>query len=165
MPAYNTSEPIVPLTLNQKNSLFKFFLSDVGLLTTMYGKATKLKILNNDSDVNYGAIYENIAAQELLTHGYKLFYYNTKKQGEVDLMIEYENEVLPIEIKSGKTYQRHSALNNLLEMENYTVKQAIVFNNYNVEVKGKIVYYPIYMLMFLNENETLRMPKVQIEEF
>ena len=51
------------------------------------------------------------------------------------------------------------------EMENYIVKQAIVFNNYNVEVKGKIVYYPIYMLMFLNENETLRMPKVQIEEF
>ncbi len=165
MPAYNTSEPIVPLTLNQKNSLFKFFLSDVGLLTTMYGKATKLKLLNNDSDVNYGAIYENIAAQELLAHGHKLFYYNTKKQGEVDLMIEYENEVLPIEIKSGKTYQRHSALNNLLEMENYTVKQAIVFNNYNVEVKGKIVYYPIYMLMFLNENETLRMPKVQIEGF
>ena len=165
MPAYNTSEPIVPLTLNQKNSLFKFFLSDVGLLTTMYGKATKLKLLNNDSDVNYGAIYENIAAQELLAHGHKLFYYNTKKQGEVDLMIEYENEVLPIEIKSGKTYQRHSALNNLLEMENYTVKQAIVFNNYNVKVKGKIVYYPIYMLMFLNENETLRMPKVQIEGF
>lgn len=165
MPAYNTSEPIVPLTLNQKNSLFKFFLSDVGLLTTMYGKATKLKILNNDLDINYGAIYENVAAQELIAHTYKLFYYNTKKQGEVDLMIEYENEVLPIEIKSGKTYQRHSALNNLLEMENYNVKQAIVFNNYNVEVKGKIVYYPIYMLMFLNENETLRMPKVQIEGF
>lgn len=165
MSAYNTSEPIVPLQLNEKSSLFKFFLSDVGLLTTMYGKATKLKILNNEEDINCGAIYENVAAQELLSHKYKLFYYNTKSQGEVDLMIEYQGNVLPIEIKSGKTYQRHSALNNLLKIENYTINQAFVFNNYNVEVKNKIVYYPIYMLMFINENEMLQMPKVEIKGF
>ena len=165
MSAYNTSEPIVPLQLNEKSSLFKFFLSDVGLLTTMYGKATKLKILNNEEDINCGAIYENVAAQELLAHKYKLFYYNTKSQGEVDLMIEYNGDVLPIEIKSGKTYQRHSALNNLLKIENYKIDQAFVFNNYNVEVKDKIVYYPIYMLMFINEDEMLQMPKVEIKGF
>ena len=165
MSAYNTSEPIVPLQLNEKSSLFKFFLSDVGLLTSMYGKATKLKILNNEEDINCGAIYENVAAQELLAHKYKLFYYNTKSQGEVDLMIEYQGDVLPIEIKSGKTYQRHSALNNLLKIENYKIDQAFVFNNYNVEVKDKIVYYPIYMLMFINENEMLQMPKVEIKGF
>lgn len=165
MSAYNTSEPIVPLQLNEKSSLFKFFLSDVGLLTTMYGKATKLKILNNEEDINCGAIYENVAAQELLAHKYKLFYYNTKSQGEVDLIIEYQGNVLPIEIKSGKTYQRHSALNNLLKIENYTINQAFVFNNYNVEVKDKIIYYPIYMLMFINENEMLQMPKVEIKGF
>ena len=165
MSAYNTSEPIVPLQLNEKSSLFKFFLSDVGLLTSMYGKATKLKILNNEEDINCGAIYENVAAQELLAHKYKLFYYNTKSQGEVDLMIEYQGDVLPIEIKSGKTYQRHSALNNLLKIENYKIDQAFVFNNYNVEVKDKIVYYPIYMLMFIIENEMLQMPKVEIKGF
>lgn len=165
MSAYNTSEPIVPLQLNEKSSLFKFFLSDVGLLTSMYGKATKLKLLNNEEDINCGAIYENVAAQELLAHKYKLFYYNTKSQGEVDLMIEYQGDVLPIEIKSGKTYQRHSALNNLLKIENYKIDQAFVFNNYNVEVKDKIVYYPIYMLMFINENEMLQMPKVEIKDF
>lgn len=162
---YNTSEPIVPLKLNQKSSLFKFFLSDVGMLTTMYGKTTKLKILNNDQDINYGAIYENVAAQELLAHQFELFYYNTKKQGEVDLMVEYMGGVLPIEIKSGKTYQRHSALNNLLKMENYTIKQAIVFNNYNIETHGDITYYPIYMLMFLNEEETLKLSKIEIDGF
>lgn len=165
MSAYNTSEPIVPLQLNEKSSLFKFFLSDVGLLTSMYGKATKLKILNNEEDINCGAIYENVASQELLAHKYKLFYYNTKSQGEVDLMIEYQGDVLPIEIKSGKTYQRHSALNNLLKIENYKIDQVFVFNNYNVEVKDKIVYYPIYMLMFINENEMLQMPKVEIKGF
>lgn len=165
MSAYNTSEPIVPLQLNEKSSLFKFFLSDVGLLTSMYGKATKLKLLNNEEDINCGAIYENVASQELLAHKYKLFYYNTKSQGEVDLMIEYQGDVLPIEIKSGKTYQRHSALNNLLKIENYKIDQAFVFNNYNVEVKDKIVYYPIYMLMFINENEMLQMPKVEIKGF
>ena len=95
----------------------------------------------------------------------KLFYYNTKSQGEVDLMIEYQGDVLPIEIKSGKTYQRHSTLNNLLKIENYKIDQVFVINNYNVEVKDKIVYYPIYMLMFINENEMLQMPKVEIKGF
>lgn len=46
-------------------SLFKLFLSDVGLLTNIYGNETKIAVLNEDRDLNSGAIYENFVCQEL----------------------------------------------------------------------------------------------------
>jgi hypothetical protein len=153
LPVYNVSEPTIPLKLNEKSTLFKLFLSDVGLLTTMYGKATKLKIINKDKDINFGAVFENFTAQELISHGFNGYYYNNKKLGELDFVIEYNGEVLPLEIKSGKDYEKHSALTNVMGIKNYGIKQAFVFNDYNVSIKDNIVYYPIYMLMFLENND------------
>lgn len=151
LPVFNTTEPSIPLMINQKSSLFKLFMSDVGMLTTIYGKAAKLKILNHDSDINNGSVYENIAVQELTAHGYNCYYYNSKKYGELDFLIEHDGTVLPIEIKSGKNYKRHSALSHVLESSNYNLNQAVVFSNSNVESCGRIAYLPIYMLMFLEE--------------
>lgn len=153
LPVYNITEPTVPLLLNQKSSLFKLFLSDVGMLTTMYGKATKIELLSNNQDINHGALYENAVAQELRAHGFKLYYYNSKKYGELDFVIEYREKILPIEVKSGKSYQRHSALDNILDISNYSLDEAYIFSNYNVESKGKRIYYPIYMLMFLTNDD------------
>ena len=162
LPVYNVSAPALPLMLNEKSSLFKLFLSDIGMLTTLYGRATKLQLLSDNRDINYGSLYENVVAQELKAHGFKqLYYYNSKKFGELDFVIEYEGKVLPIEVKSGKNYQRHSALSNIMEISNYSIEEAFVLSNYNVEVKGSLVYYPIYMLMFINENE-IKMPKIDI---
>ena len=162
LPVYNVSAPALPLMLNEKSSLFKLFLSDIGMLTTLYGRSTKLQLLSDNRDINYGSLYENVVAQELKAHGFKqLYYYNSKKFGELDFVIEYEGKVLPIEVKSGKNYQRHSALSNIMEISNYSIEEAFVLSNYNVEVKGSLVYYPIYMLMFINENE-IRMPKIDI---
>ena len=153
IPVYNATEPSLPLKLNSKSTLFKLFLSDVGLLTTLYGKATKLAILNNEADINRGAMYENVIAQEMHSHGLKLYYYNSKKQGELDFVIEYQNCVLPIEVKSGKDYDRHSALRNVMAIENYGLKEALVFYNGNVQNKNGCVYYPVYMAMFLQPEQ------------
>lgn len=163
LPVYNVTEPAVPLKINENSSLFKFFLSDVGMLTTLYGKATKMQLLSDNPDINFGAIYENIAAQELKAHGLTLYYYNSKKFGELDFVIEYKGKVLPIEIKSGKDYKRHSALSNIMEISNYSINEAFVFTNYNVEVKGNYVYYPIYMLMFIGD-EDIKLPTVDITD-
>ncbi len=151
LPIFNVSEPKLPLLLNQKSTLFKLFLSDVGMLTTIYGKAVKLKIINQEKDINKGAVYENVAAQELTAHGYHGYYYNSKKHGELDFVIEHNGEVLPIEVKSGKDYKKHSALAQVMQSENYQLKHAVVFSNSNIEQDGKITYLPIYMLMFLEE--------------
>ena len=149
---FNTTEPTVPLMLNEKSSLFKMFLSDVGLLTTIYGKACKLKIVSKEKDVNKGAVYENVVAQELHAHGYSLYYYNSKKKGELDFVVEHAGQVHPIEVKSGKDYEKHSALDNVMAAREYRIEEAYVFTNDNVKVDGKLTYFPIYMAMFLQDD-------------
>lgn len=155
LPTFCVTEPTVPLMLNKSANLFKLFLSDVGLLASMYMDGIQLKLLNREKDINFGSIYENAAAQELKAHGYDLYYFNSKKQGELDFVIERGGDVLPIEIKSGKDYQRHAALDNVMGNKDYAIPVAFVFQNDNVSVNGRIVYLPIYMLMFLQKEEPL----------
>lgn len=151
IPTYNVEAPTMPLLLNKQRNLFKLFLNDVGLLAAMFGNDIQIRLLANDMNVNYGAAFENLVAQELYAHGFALdhdlFYYNSKKQGELDFVVEYQGEVLPIEVKSGKDYERHRALSNIMQNEEYAIPRAFIFCNENVEVKGKLVYLPIYLLM------------------
>ena len=148
---FNTTEPTIPLMLNEKSALFKLFISDVGLLTTIYGKSCKLKIVNKEGDINKGAVFENVVAQELHAHGYPLYYYNSKKLGEIDFIVEQNGKSLPIEVKSGKAYNKHSALNNLMNAKEYGIEEAFIFTNDNVKIEGKLNYLPIYMVMFLRD--------------
>ena len=153
IPVYNVSEPKLPLMISENRNLFKLFMSDVGLLTNMYSDYVKMAILNHESSINNGALFENVVAQELNTKGFNVYYYNSKKMGELDFVVELDGEVLPLEIKSGKDYKRHSALNNVLSTENYNIKKALVFSQGNVEVKDKRIYLPIYMIMFLKNKK------------
>ena len=108
--------------------------------------------MNDECSVNLGTVYESAVAQELKAHGFKLFYYDNKKKGEVDFLIDdYEHlSVLPLEVKSGKDYYVHSALNHFIENEDYSVKNAIVFcNEGTVEEKNGVTYMPVYNVMFL----------------
>ena len=152
LPTFCASEPTVPLKLSQATNLFKLFLSDVGLLAAMYMDNIQLKILNHEKDINFGSIYENAAAQELRAHGFDLYYFNSRKQGELDFLVELGGNILPIEIKSGKDYMKHAALSTVMANENYAIPCAYVFQNDNVSTNGKIVYFPIYMLMFVEHN-------------
>ena len=153
IPVYNVSEPKLPLMISENRNLFKLFMSDVGLLTNMYSDYVKMAILNHKSSINNGALFENVVAQELNSKGFSVYYYNSKKMGELDFVIELDGEILPLEIKSGKDYKRHSALNNVLSLENYNIKKALVFSQGNVEVKDKRIYLPIYMIMFLKKKK------------
>ena len=151
LPVYCADEPKIPLKLSKSTTLFKLFMNDIGLLAAMYGNGIQLHILNHETNINFGSIYENVAAQELAAHGYDLYYYNSKKMGELDFLIENGNEIIPIEIKSGKDYYRHAALENILSCSEYDIREGMVFCNGNIETVDRITYYPIYMLMFLEK--------------
>ena len=155
LPVFSVAAPVAPLTLNKSANLFKLFLADVGLLAAMYMDGIQLKILNREQDVNFGAVYENAAAQELKAHGWELFYYNSKKHGELDFVVEKGGNVLPIEIKSGKDYSRHAALDNVMNCAEYDISTAYVFHNGNVKTDSAVVYLPMYMLMFLQKARDL----------
>lgn len=149
LPVYNVEEPVVPLKLSRSRNLFKLFQNDVGLLACQYADGIQLQLLTNAKSINYGSIYENAVAQELHAHGFDLYYFNSKKQGELDFVVEKCGKTLPIEVKSGKDYQRHNALSNVMANEDYQIQQAYVFSNGNVSQEGRVLYLPIYMAAFL----------------
>lgn len=152
IPVYNLEEPKMPLRLAVTRNLFKLFSNDVGLLTAQYADGIQLKLLSGEIDVNYGAVYENVVAQELLCNGYDPYYYNSKRMGEIDFVIA-SSVPLPIEVKSGKDYERHNALSNLLECKEYNIHSAYVLCNGNISRKGKIIYLPVYMTMFIKPTQ------------
>ena len=153
LPAYNVESPTLPLELAKLRNLFKLFSNDVGLLACQYAQGIQLKILNNEEGINFGSVYENAVAQELKSHGFKLYYFNSKKQGELDFVIKHDDKILPIEVKSGKNYERHNALKNVMGNEEYAIQNAFVLTNENLKTKGKITYLPIYMMMFIKDFE------------
>ena len=152
LPVYNVEEPKMPLLLARSRNLFKLFQSDIGLLACQYAEGIQLRIIKGDKSINFGSIYENAVAQELVAHDIVPYYYNNKKRGELDFVVELDSKVLPIEVKSGKDYETHRALSNIMDCGEYDLPKAIVFNNDNLQVVGKIVYAPIYMVMFLEKN-------------
>lgn len=152
LPTYNVEEPRVPLLLSRSRNLFKLFQNDVGLLACQYANGLQLRIISGDSNINYGSVYENVVAQELHAHGFDLYYFNSKRQGELDFVIEAEGKPLPIEVKSGKDYERHNALTNVMRTPDYGIESAIVFCNDNMKIVGRVIYSPIYMVMFLKKN-------------
>lgn len=151
LPVYNVEEPKIPLLLARSRNLFKLFQSDVGLLACQYADGIQLRVLKGDKDINFGAIYENAVAQELIAHGFTPYYYNSKKRGELDFVVELGGNVLPIEVKSGKGYEVHRALSNIMTCPDYDLPEAVVLNNDNLKIRGKIIYAPIYMVMFLEK--------------
>lgn len=149
------SKPSYPLVENSGKNLLKLYMSDIGLLTGILYHNDVLPIMNDKCGVNLGSVYENVVAQELKAHGFKLYYYDNKKNGEVDFLIDSVDlmSVLPIEVKSGKDYYIHTALNNLLKVDEYKISNGIVFSNEaKVYNNGNVIYMPIYYVMFLRSS-------------
>ena len=150
------SNPTFPLVQSSAKNLLKLYLNDVGLLTNILYKSNINAILSDEKSVNLGSVYECVVASELKAHGYDLYYYDNKAKGEVDFLIDnYSNlSIMPIEVKSGKDYTIHSALNNLMSNEDYGIKFSFVLSNEReIYVKNNITYLPIYFVMFFNHKQ------------
>lgn len=146
------SNPKFPLVESEQKNLLKLYLNDIGILTSLLYGVNVNAILQDYKSINLGTVYESVVAQELCAHGFSLFYFDNKQRGEVDFLIDdYKNlKALPIEVKSGKDYTVHSALSNLLKINDYDINNAIVFSNERVvSTKNGITYMPIYYSMFL----------------
>lgn len=146
------STPVFPLIQSSGKNLLKLYLNDVGILSgILYGNNIQA-ILSDEESINLGSVYECVVASELIAHGHKLFYYDNRTKGEVDFLIDDYNSLsaVPIEVKSGKDYTVHSALNAFVSNEDYHVKKAIVLSNEReITTKNKITYLPIYDIMFI----------------
>ncbi len=146
------SNPHFPLSESLQKNLLKLYLNDVGMLSGMLYHNNIRPILDDVRSINLGSVYESVVAQELRAHGHKLFYYDNRKQGEVDYLVDDYTAMSahPIEVKSGKDYTVHSALNNLLKNPDYNIQAATVISNEReIRQDGKITYMPVYLVMFM----------------
>lgn len=151
------STPTYPLIENSGKNLLKLYLNDVGILSGIYYKNNIKAIMTDVKSINLGAVYETVVAQELKAHGFALHYYDNKKIGEVDFIIDDVDNLsnIPIEVKSGKDYKIHSALDKFLSNKDYNIKKAYVFSNESkVYTENNITYLPIYYVMFLKNEST-----------
>lgn len=152
LPVYNVQAVQIPLMQSSSTNLFKLYMNDVGLLNSFYGNHVKLKIMNRDKDINNGALFENAVAQLLVANGCKVYYYRNSKSGEVDFVIEKDGHCVPVEVKSGKSFRSHRALNNLMSRKDHALTEAYVFSDANVSSEGRIHYLPVYMAGLLKDS-------------
>ncbi len=145
------SNPRFPLVESESKNLLKLYLNDVGLLTRLLYQYSIAAIMDDVRSVNLGSVYESVVCSELVAHGFPLFYYDNKKKGEIEFLVnDYDLlSVLPIEVKSGKNYNEHASLDAFVATPDYHIEQAFVMSNEReVKQNGKVTYLPIYYVMF-----------------
>ena len=151
LPVYCVDAPVIPLMASKSKSVFRLFSNDIGLLTSAYPAETKIELINKNGEVNNGAHFENAVAQQLFANGLKPYFCKRKNIGEMDFAVELSGKVVPIEVKSGKNYKTHKALENFLNVSEYHLENAYVFSCGNAERDGRITYLPVYMVYLLKE--------------
>lgn len=159
------SNPIYPLSESSTKNLLKLYINDVGILTDTLYRNNIQPIMRDECSVNLGSVYENVVAQELKAHGFVLYYYDNKKRGEVDYLVDDADttSILPVEVKSGKDYWIHSALDSFLNNSEYNIRQGIVLSNERqIFEKNSVVYLPIYYVMFLLPSQNDRAEFIEI---
>ena len=162
------SNPKFPLRESEEKNLLKLYMNDVGLLTYLLYSTNINAVLQDQRSVNLGSVYETVVAQELKAHGFSMNYYDNKQKGEVDFLIDdYRNlTVLPIEVKSGKDYDEHSALDRFLNVKNYGITEATVLcNEREVRKDGGVTYMPVYYCMFYKqdtETQGMYLPAMEV---
>ncbi|MCQ2189662.1 MAG: DUF4143 domain-containing protein [Paludibacteraceae bacterium] len=150
------SQPSYPLNQNEGKNLLKLYMNDVGMLTAKLFRNNIKAVMDDECSVNLGAVYETFVAGELTAHGNGCFYYDNKKNGEVDFLVDDSTNLttMPLEIKSGKDYKIHSALDHFLKIKNYNIREAYVLSNERlVFSESGITYMPIYYIMFFSSND------------
>ena len=156
LPTYSVTEPKRPLLRTAQRNRFKLYESDTGLLLSQYPPQATLDVIANAASVNFGSVYENAVAQALVCENPHLYYFHHSRKGEVDFIVERDDgSLLPVEVKSGKDYKLHTALNNLLGTADFGIGEACVLSMANVgrgERQGKPLWYlPLYMAFCIAE--------------
>lgn len=143
---YNVVTPYLPLNAYEKESDFKLYMNDTGLLLALFGFATKQALLNGTlKGYAKGGIYENFVAETLVKNGYTLHYYKPDDNSELEFIIEKDGEVVPIEVKAGNTATK--SLN--LFVEKYAPSVAYKLISGNIGESTTKITLPHYLTMFI----------------
>ena len=146
---YNTSITGLPMEGNAMENVFKVYTADIGILVAMLGPATRVDILQGNLGGFKGAIYENLMADTLIKKGQRLYYFQKDSGMELDFLIRYKGECVPVEVKA-RTAQAKSIATVRKHPEKYGVKHFIKFGDYNIGRDGDLLTLPTYMQFLLD---------------
>ena len=147
--SFNVRDFALPFTATENRKLFKLYMVDTGLLSSLLLKGIQFDVLNGNLGVNEGALTENYIACSLSSKGTSLHYYDKKSRQELDFIIDENNRITIIEVKSGSDYKRHASLDAAIKAYPGKIERAIVFSPYNVESHRGVLYLPLYLSQFL----------------
>ena len=158
---YNATDPNVGLSMSGEHSTRKCYMGDTGLLVThsfmddqFADNELYRDILLDRLHVNEGMLMENIAAQELRTHGHRLYFYSRsdtdKRENhmEIDFLIRKGKKICPVEVKSG-VYRKHSSLDKFRKKFSGKIGESYILYAKDILVKDDVIHLPIYFAMFL----------------
>ena len=161
---YNTSITGLPMEGNAMENVFKVYTADIGILVAMLGPAARVDILQGNLGGFKGAIYENLMADTLIKKGQSLYYFQKDSGMELDFLIRYKGECVPVEVKA-RTAQAKSIATVRKHPEKYGVKHFIKFGDYNIGRDGDLLTLPTYMQFLLNlEPEEIILEPVDADE-
>jgi len=144
----NLSITELPLDGNAEDDTFKVYMKDNGLFISMLEEGTQRSVLSGDLLGYKGAIFENIIADVLSKMGRKLYYFRKDSGLEIDYVIRYKGECVPLEIKA-RTGNAKSLKTVMNHPEKYHIDHAIKLGEYNVGRSGQILTLPLYMSFLL----------------
>ena len=161
---YNTSITGLPLEGNAIDNVFKVYTADIGILVAMLGPSARRDILQGNLGGYAGAIYENLMADTLIKKGQSLYYFQKESGLELDFLIRYKGECVPVEVKA-RTAQAKSLNTVRKHPEKYGVKHFIKFDDFNIGRNGDLLTLPNYMQFLLDlEPEHVMLEKIDTEE-
>ena len=138
--SYKVKKPEIPLKVYIDENMFKLYLSDVGLLTSI-SEINYPDIMLDKTFEFKGAITENYIAQEFIAKGISLYYWTHGNNAEVDFIIYNQDGIIPVEVKSGNNVKSTSL--NIYIRENKP-KYAIRISTKNFGYDNNIKSIPLY---------------------
>lgn len=141
---YNMHITELPLEGQKITEEFKVYIADIGLLICMLEDGTQASILTGELGMYKGAIYENVMADILGKMERKLYYFHKDSGLELDFLIRYKDECVPLECKA-LTGNAKSLSTVLKNKQVYHVNHALKLGDYNVGRSGELLTLPMYM--------------------
>ena len=151
-PCYRVREIGSPLISSRAKDFFKLFMNDTGLLVSSFPFSLREKILSsvNDKDLYYASLFQNFVMQELVSNGLEPCYYKDQTIGEIDFVVEKDDGIWALAVKSGSDYKKHRPIDNLMKQKKNEVRGCFVLSPNNLFVEGNVIHLPIYMVGFVN---------------
>lgn len=146
---YNVTKPSMPLISYNDLSAFKIYVCDVGLLRRMTNLDSKIVAEDNKLFEEFkGALTENYIIQALTSIGLSPYYYTFNNRYEIDFLLQYKNEIIPIEVKSSENTNNTSLK---VYNEKYNPKTRIRFSMRNLTKDDNLINIPLFMVEYLEK--------------